>query len=66
MIELRWVTGGPNRILEYRTRPIIIDAWNDVRGIKGWSDWKVVPQIDVNESAYEDLIASGGLPAVGG
>ena len=66
MFELRWVTGGPNRVLEFRTRMLRIDAWNDVCGIKEWSDWMPVPSTDVNEAAYEDLIASGGLPAVDG
>lgn len=66
MFELRWVTGGPNRVLEYRTREITIDAWGHPRHVGHWSDWQPVPDIDVNEAALGDMIAAGGLPAVGG
>jgi hypothetical protein len=62
MIELRWVTFGPNRQLEYRTREFVVDNWGNIRrATEKWSDWKIAPSIDGNEAAMEDLIASGGI-----
>lgn len=61
MIELRWVVFGPNRQLEYRTREVIIDHWGDLRKVDGWTDWKIVPNVDGDEAALGDLIASGGI-----
>jgi hypothetical protein len=61
VIEIRWVTFGQNRQLEYRSRPVRVDNWGAVRGLDEWSDWKIVPSIDGNEAAMEDLIASGGI-----
>lgn len=63
MFELRWVKFGQYRQLEYRYRGLIVDNWGDIRGLRGWSDWKVVETVDGNDAAYEDLIASGGLGA---
>lgn len=66
MFELRYVTGGPNRVLEFRTRKVAITNWGDVRHVGEWSEWRPVPEVDVNEAAMGDLIASGGLPACDG
>ena len=69
MIELRWVefgnTGlGPGqgyRQLEYRTYILDVDASGEFCPSGEWTDWKVVPTIDGDEAAVEDLIASGGI-----
>lgn len=66
MFELRWVTGGPNRVLEYRSRPVTVDNWGSPRLVGKWSDWRTVPELDVNDAAMLDLVDAGGLPAVGG
>lgn len=62
MIELRWVEFGPNKQLEYRTKIYSgrrLDATGKTPDV--WSDWVVVPTIDGNEAAMQDLIASGGI-----
>lgn len=61
MIELRWVAFGPNRQLEYRVQQVAIDASGALCPGSGWSDWKIVPTVDGDEAAMEDLIASGGI-----
>jgi len=61
MIELRWIEFGPNRQLEYRVQKRIVDNWGTMHGFGDWSDWKIVPTIDGEEAAYEDLRASGGI-----
>jgi hypothetical protein len=61
MFELRWVTFGPNRQLEYRSRETTIDNWGGVRKVGGWSHWRIVPEVDADDAAYEDLRASGGV-----
>jgi hypothetical protein len=64
MIELRWVRLGERRFLEYRSR---IPTWQ-ASGAWGepsvWGKWRDVDEIDVNDAAYEDLAASGGLQAM--
>jgi hypothetical protein len=61
MIEIRWVVFGPNKQLEYRMKPVVVDNWGSPRSIGEWSDWKIVPTIDGDDAAYEDLRASGGI-----
>lgn len=62
MIELRWVVFGRNRQLEYRVLMPAIDASGALCPGPGWGNWTVVPSVDGDEAALEDLIASGGLP----
>lgn len=62
MIELRWVVFGPNRQLEYRVMTPSVDASGAFCPGPGWSHWKVVPKVDGDDAAREDVIASGGLP----
>ena len=61
MIELRWVTFGKNRQLEFRTRELCVSIWGDVQAADDWSDWMIVPNVDGNEAAYGDLSAAGGI-----
>lgn len=61
MIELRWVEFGPNRQLEFRARTIRVDNWGNVRGLDNWSNWTIVPTISGDDTAMQDLIASGGI-----
>lgn len=63
MIELRWVTFGRNRQLEYRTREVRVDNWGSPRSVSDWSDWKAVPSVDGDGAAYEDVRAAGGIAA---
>jgi hypothetical protein len=67
MVELRWVTAGKsNRWLQYRYLTPNVDASGGLCPPGTWSEWVRVEEIDVNDVAMEDLIASGGLPSVGG
>ena len=59
MIELRWVEFGPNRQLEYRTLIPRVDTNSTL--YPGWSNWKIVPTVDGEEAAFQDLQASGGF-----
>lgn len=59
MLELRWVEFGPNRQLEYRVAVAVDASGGFCPG--EWGDWKIVPTIDGDEAAYEDLRASGGI-----
>lgn len=61
MIELRFVVYGPNKQLEYRVITPSVDASGALCPGKGFCDWIVVPAVDGDEAAYEDLRASGGL-----
>jgi len=61
MIELRWVEFGPNRQLEYRYLTPNVDASGALCPPGEWSDWKIVPTVTGDESAMQDLIASGGI-----
>lgn len=61
IVEIRRVTLGSNRQLEYRYRPIRIDAWGNLRGLDEWSNWMIVAEVDGDEAAMQDLIASGGI-----
>lgn len=64
MIELRWVTFGPNRQLEYRTLKWRVDAGGALNVLPApieWTDWKRVPSVDGDEAAYQDIVASGGI-----
>ena len=61
MIEFRWVVFGPNKQLEYRMLSMGIDASGALSPGKEWGDWRVVPTIDGNDAAYQDLAASGGI-----
>jgi hypothetical protein len=61
MVELRWVVFGPNRQLEYRTKTVVVDNWGSPLRVGEWSDWKIVPSVDGDEAAYEDVRATGGI-----
>lgn len=43
MYELRWVQNGTNVQLQFRQREVMIDNWGDVRHVKDWGEWQVVP-----------------------
>jgi len=61
MIELRWVTYGQNKQLEYRILAFGIDASGALTPGGGWSNWIQVKTVTVDEASYEDLRASGGI-----
>ena len=62
MIELRWVVFGPNKQLEYRVITPFVDASGALcPSSAGWDSWKIVPEVDADEAANEDMRASGGL-----
>ena len=66
MIELRWVVFGPDTLgskhqLEWRVLMPSIDASGGLCPGREWSNWQIVPTIDGDEAALEDLVASGGI-----
>lgn len=61
MIEVRWVEFSKNRQLEYRFITPNVDASGGLCPPGEWSNWHVVPTVDADTAAYEDLRASGGI-----
>ena len=61
MIELRWVVFGQNKQLEYRVITPFVDASGALCPGSEWYSWKIVPEVDADEAANDDMRASGGL-----
>lgn len=61
MFEMRWVSLGEQRFLQYRFVTPNVDASGALCPPGKMSDWLDVPTVDVNDVAYEDVIASGGI-----
>lgn len=62
MFEMRWVALGEQRFLQYRYAETGVDASGALCLGAGWSAWQDTPTIDVNDAAWEDVAAAGGLP----
>jgi hypothetical protein len=62
MFEMRWVALGAQRFLQYRYITPCVDAGGNLCPSSDWSEWKDVATVDVNDVAWEDVAASGGLP----
>lgn len=61
MIELRWVSLGQQRFLQYRYVTPNVDASGALCPPGEMSPWKDVLVVDANDVAMEDLAAIGGL-----
>lgn len=61
MIEMRWVALGRQRHLQYRFIQPCVDASGALCPGDKFTEWQTVPTIDVNEAAWEDVVASGGI-----
>ncbi len=42
-LRMKWV--GARQVLQYRERKILIDAWDEIRKVGDWSEWKDVPNV---------------------
>lgn len=58
---MRWVALGKQRHLQFRYVLLGVDASGAMAPGAGWSPWQDVPTVDVNDVAYEDVVASGGI-----
>jgi hypothetical protein len=61
MFEMRWIALGRQRFLQYRFITPCVDASGAFCPGGEFTEWQTVPTIDVNEAAWEDVVASGGL-----
>ena len=63
MFEMRWVALGNlgRRFLQYRFIQPCVDASGALCPGDKFTEWRDVPTIDVNEAAWEDVVASGGI-----
>lgn len=62
MIEIRSVMMGKRFVtLQYRYLTPSVDASGCFCPPGEWSTWRDIETVDVNDVAYEDLAASGGL-----